>query len=178
MNSETFSANIQCKLLALENDSPRDQCKRFIQKFSEFTNTKWIVKRSPAVQRLEFRKQYGCQHSSFNKKHEKRNRNFQCSATINIKYKKNRNTIKNDVLLKDGMNENENGLEKHFVKMEKNRWQIPSDSTERLLPTVVKTSYQRIIRKRRIQSENRFSKKQGLFPLTVMKFFKTSKRNY
>lgn len=106
MNSETFSANnIQCKLPALENDSSRDQCKRFIQKFSEFTNTNWIVKRSPAVQRLEFRKQYGCQHSSFNKKHEKRNRNFQCSATINIKFKKNnRNTIKNDVLLKDGMN--------------------------------------------------------------------------
>lgn len=100
---ECFTAKIQCKLPAL--GTRLEECQTFLRKFSSFSSTNWIViGRRPSVQRLELRKLYGCQHSSRNKD-EQSSRNLMCLATVDFKVKKiNRNTIKNDALLKTGQN--------------------------------------------------------------------------
>lgn len=80
----------------------------FVQSFSTFTKTSWIVRKSyPVLKRLLFRKIYTCQHSSFNKKSAKNKlpRGQNCIAKIDVTIKKvNKDTIRNDKLLIDGFN--------------------------------------------------------------------------
>lgn len=82
----------------------------WINKFSEETFTNWIVFRQISnPKRFLFKKIYKCQHNEKNKsKHTElktRNRNLKCDATITILIKKiTKDTIKNDNLLKDGLN--------------------------------------------------------------------------
>lgn len=108
-NNEQFSSLVQCKLLG--EDTMDEKCDNWVKDFSYSTNTNWItLRRYPNASRYEFRKLYVCQHSSVNKvairkRQSCKNRNKSCKAQIDFKFKKiNRNTIKNDVLLKNGIN--------------------------------------------------------------------------
>lgn len=78
----------------------------FILTFSNFTKTNWIVRKSyPSLKRFLFRKDYTCQHSSFNKKSDKSSRGRNCTAKIKFIIKKvNKDTIRNDKLLSEGYN--------------------------------------------------------------------------
>lgn len=108
-DTEHFRIQVQCKLLGEGNND--EKCNAWVEEFSYLTNTNWIVlRRFPHASRYEFRKLFACQHSSINKatilkRQECKIRNKKCKASIDFKFKKvNRNTIKNDVLLKDAIN--------------------------------------------------------------------------
>lgn len=105
---DDFEVLVQCKLVAYETFD--NKCDEWIKQYSQLTNTNWITKRrfSNPV-RYEFRKIFVCQHSSLNKsdnpKKSNTSRNLMCRANIDFKFKKiNRNTVKNDSLLKIGLN--------------------------------------------------------------------------
>lgn len=110
INEEAFSAKVQCKLQPCE--CRLAECRIFMQKFSLFSSTNWIVQSRPLAKRLEYRKLYICQHASLHKSNKKREgedseklRNMKCCASVDFKIKKiNKNTIKNDKLLKIGLN--------------------------------------------------------------------------
>ncbi|XP_021186619.3 uncharacterized protein LOC110373625 [Helicoverpa armigera] len=81
----------------------------WIKKFTKFTKTGWIVRHCfPKLKRLVYRKTFVCQYSGFNKtKNPKQTavRNKHCEAKIDFKVKFiNRNTIRNDEMLKKGLN--------------------------------------------------------------------------
>nr|XP_021186619.2 uncharacterized protein LOC110373625 [Helicoverpa armigera] len=81
----------------------------WIKKFTKFTKTGWIVRQCfPKLKRLVYRKTFVCQYSGFNKtKNPKQTavRNKHCEAKIDFKVKFiNRNTIRNDEMLKKGLN--------------------------------------------------------------------------
>lgn len=83
--------------------------REWIKKFAKFTKTGWIVRACfPNVKRFLYRKLFACHHSSFNKSktpEQSGAKDKQCKAKIDFKIKFiNRNTIKNDKLLKDGLN--------------------------------------------------------------------------
>lgn len=107
-DGDNFTVTVKCKL----DDSNEDYSAfstRFIQKFSTFSNTNWIVRSTyPNLKRLAFRKLFVCQHSSFNKKiagERNRMRARACKASIDIKAKKiNRHTCRYDENLKEGYN--------------------------------------------------------------------------
>lgn len=108
-DAEQFKIQVQCKLLGAGNSD--EKCNSWIENFSYLTNTNWItLRRFPNASRYEFRKLFVCQHSSVNKtmirkRQDCKIRNEKCKASIDFKFKKiNRNTIKNDVLLKDAIN--------------------------------------------------------------------------
>ncbi|CAH0595054.1 unnamed protein product [Chrysodeixis includens] len=110
VSAEHFTALVKCRV---ENDQSikyySDFCKEWIRKFSSFTKTSWIVRKCfPNLKRLVYRKVYICHRSSHNKKKmadTSSARNKQCSAKIDFKMKFiNRNTIKNDKSLKEGLN--------------------------------------------------------------------------
>lgn len=110
-----FSAVIRSKIY---NDNDREQgmnysdwCDSWIKKFSVKFYTNWIVRYTyPSAQKYLYRKVFKCQHHSFDKIRSRkltssRNRDKDCTASINILFKKiNRGTIKNDVHLKSGLN--------------------------------------------------------------------------
>lgn len=104
-SQDKFSFTVKCKP-GNYKDEYSGFSTDFIQKFSTFTNTNWIVRSTfPKLQRLAYRKLFVCQHSSFNKKKENQNRvrARACDASIDIKAKKvNRNTCRYDADLKDG----------------------------------------------------------------------------
>ena len=107
--AEQFLIKIQCKLP--EDGDFDDKCSNWLQKFSRLTSTNWITsRRFPNASRYEFRKLFACHHSKVNKtvirkRQDSRIRNKNCAATIDFIFKKiNRNTIKNDILLKQGIN--------------------------------------------------------------------------
>lgn len=108
--SEKFELIVKCKL-GEHNEDYSGFCKTFIEHFSTFSNTNWIVRSTfPKLQRLAFRKIFKCQHSAFNKKSQRtsgpgpsRVRSRGCNATIDFKFKKvNRNTCRYDADLKEG----------------------------------------------------------------------------
>lgn len=103
---KSFNATIQCSLVG---DDSKDACKKWITEFSKATHTNWIVRRTcPSPQKHAFRISYDCQHSNFHKRKGKsiytRERNKDCKATVKIVVKKfNRHTMRNDPLLKKGL---------------------------------------------------------------------------
>ena len=106
-SNDKYNCKVRC---ALSCDGDYDEkCNGFVEKFSEATNTNWIMmKRFPRATRYEFRKVYVCQLSERNKTKNKKKgetRNFLCQAKINIKYLKvSKNTLKSSLLLRSGLN--------------------------------------------------------------------------
>lgn len=103
-SSEHFCAEVRCKV---DGDNYGEFCCEWIRKFSTFSHTNWIVRRTfPQLKRLAFKKIYVCQHNYHNKRRsEKSIRNMECQANIEFKVKIiNKNTIKNDDFLKQGLN--------------------------------------------------------------------------
>lgn len=107
--NEKFTVVLQCKLI--DGEHSEEQSNKWVSKFSDLTYTNWITKRRFAnPTRYIFRKIFSCQHADVNKvvkrrREDCRNRNKQCGATIDFKFKKiNRDTIRNDCLLKEGKN--------------------------------------------------------------------------
>lgn len=108
-SAERFTVLIKCQVE--ENQTPEfyGQCaSEWINKFSKFTSTTWIVRQCfRKLKRLLYRKIYVCHRSSFNKsiKPDFATRNQECKAKVEFRMKFiNRNTIKNDPLLKEGLN--------------------------------------------------------------------------
>lgn len=105
---EHFNAVLQT-VFDINNDLSK-LVQDWINKFSEETLTNWIVSRKIInPKRFLFKKIYKCQHNEKNKSKslemKTRNRNLKCDATITILVKKiTKDTIKNDNLLKDGLN--------------------------------------------------------------------------
>lgn len=97
---DNFSIILRTKMEKGENWS--DTCNRWLEKFSNQTNSKWVVKATfPKVQRIEYRKVFFCKENSISS----RNHNKSCPAKIDIKVKKSSvHTIKKDKLLKTGYN--------------------------------------------------------------------------
>ncbi|KAJ2940234.1 hypothetical protein O0L34_g11801 [Tuta absoluta] len=108
---EKFRIELKCQV---EKDQTMefyiDFIKNWITKFSKFTASGWIVRHTfSKMKRLVFRKIFTCQRSSFNKKKvvSKETRNQECRAKIDFKIKFiNKNTMKNDKDLKEGLNLN------------------------------------------------------------------------
>ncbi|KAG6443537.1 uncharacterized protein LOC115455969 isoform X1 [Manduca sexta] len=105
-SSEKFRFVIRCKLGKHKEDY-KGFCKTFVDNFSSFTNTNWIVRSSfPNLKRLAYRKMYKCQHNSFNKKSVprlNRERARGCNATLDLTFKLvNKHTCRNDQALKEG----------------------------------------------------------------------------
>lgn len=108
-SAERFTVLIKCQVE--ENQSPEfygQYASQWIAKFSKFTSTTWIVRQCfRKLKRLLYRKIYVCHRSSFNKsiKPDFATRNQECKAKVEFRMKFiNRNTIKNDPLLKEGLN--------------------------------------------------------------------------
>lgn len=108
-SAERFTILIKCQVE--ENQTPEfysQYANEWIQKFSKFTSTTWIVRQCfRKLKRLLYRKIYVCHRSSFNKsiKPDFATRNQECKAKVEFRMKFiNRNTIKNDPLLKEGLN--------------------------------------------------------------------------
>lgn len=116
-SEDNYKAVLRVKLPGKsDDDSSSDdfniRCNQWIKAFSSLTKTQWVVKLTlPKLQKLLFRKKYVCHHSNFNKvsEHKRkrestRKKDKECEAFIDMKIKKiNRNTIRNDVLLKKGL---------------------------------------------------------------------------
>lgn len=108
-SAERFTVLIKCHVG--ENQTPEfygQYASDWINKFSKFTSTTWIVRQCfRKLKRLLYRKIYVCHRSSFNKsiKPDFATRNQECRAKVEFRTKFiNRNTIKNDPLLKEGLN--------------------------------------------------------------------------
>lgn len=108
-SAERFTILIKCQVE--ENQTPEfysQYASEWINKFSKFTSTTWIVRQCfRKLKRLLYRKIYVCHRSSFNKsiKPDFATRNQECKAKVEFRMKFiNRNTIKNDPLLKEGLN--------------------------------------------------------------------------
>lgn len=111
VSAENYTILIKCRQKS--DRKPQfysEYATEWIRKFSKFTKSGWIVRRCfPNLKRILYRKVFTCQHSSFNKKKVPQHgvRNKQCEAKIDFRTKFiNRNTIKNDNSLKDGLNLN------------------------------------------------------------------------
>lgn len=91
---DNFTATLRTKLTNT-GDEWGSVCNKWVEKFSNQTNSKWNVKSSyPGAQRLEYRKVYYCKES-----------NSGCKGKINIKVKKDTiYTRKKDAFLKTGLN--------------------------------------------------------------------------
>lgn len=108
-SAERFKVLLKCEVQ--ENQTPEfygQYASGWITKFSKFTSTAWIVRQCfRKLKRLLYRKIYVCHRSSFNKsiKPDFATRNQECKAKVEFRMKFiNRNTIKNDPLLKEGLN--------------------------------------------------------------------------
>lgn len=108
-SKEKFNIELKCEVE--KDQSPEfysEYANSWVKKFSKFTSTTWIVRQCfPKLKRLLYRKTFHCHRSSFNKKKKLDfdSRNQDCKANIEFRMKFiNRNTIKNDPLLKEGLN--------------------------------------------------------------------------
>ncbi|KAF9423978.1 hypothetical protein HW555_000687 [Spodoptera exigua] len=110
VSGEKYNILVKCHV-----DTDRDAqfyseyASEWIKKFTRFTKTGWIVRACfPRLKRLLYRKVFVCHHSSFNKSRiseQASSKDKQCKAKIDFKIKFiNRNTIRNDKLLKAGLN--------------------------------------------------------------------------
>ncbi|XP_022831379.1 uncharacterized protein LOC111359916 [Spodoptera litura] len=110
VSSEKYSILVKCHV-----DTDKDAqfyseyASEWIKKFTKFTKTGWIVRACfPRLKRLLYRKVFMCHHSSFNKSkisEQGSSKDKQCKAKIDFKVKFiNRNTIRNDKMLKAGLN--------------------------------------------------------------------------
>ncbi|CAG9791175.1 unnamed protein product [Diatraea saccharalis] len=111
VSTENFSVSLKCKVETKQNKAYYDAfVLQWIKKFSMFTATTWIVRNSfPKVTRILYRKLYNCHRASFNKKKTTSltTLNQECRAKIDFKLKFiNRNTIRNDKCLREGLNMN------------------------------------------------------------------------
>lgn len=110
VSAEKYAILIKCRVDTNRNAQfYSEYAKEWIKKFTKFTKTGWIVRACfPNVKRFLYRKVFVCQHSSFNKRKTPERsgaKDKQCKAKIDFKIKFiNRNTIRNDKLLKDGLN--------------------------------------------------------------------------
>lgn len=109
VSTDKFVVQLKCKVDGeVQQDRYNNYASEWIKKFSKFTATAWIVRTSfPKLKRLVYRKVFSCHRSSFNKKKQctDETRNQGCRAKIDFKMKFiNRNTIKNDPFLKEGLN--------------------------------------------------------------------------
>lgn len=106
-NQDHFVTKFQCKLTTGKNC--QEKCETFIKDFSRSTNTNWIVNKvfNNCV-RYEFRKFYVCHLAKKNKRLLKKKgctRNYECLASINIKFLKiTEVTLRRSNLLKQGLN--------------------------------------------------------------------------
>lgn len=106
-----YSITIRTKKKCHDQELPNSEwCNNWINKYSAITQTNWIVRYTfPNPQKYQYKKVFKCHHSSFNKvqcnkRSESRVRNRNCGATISFLLKKiNKNTIKNDHFLKEGL---------------------------------------------------------------------------
>lgn len=82
------------------------QCFDWVNKFSAVTKTRWIVHQTyNNLKRLEFRKDFVCQHCCKNKNRKHDERNLKCPAKLIVKVKKsNKYTRHRDPLLKENLN--------------------------------------------------------------------------
>lgn len=110
VSGEKYSILVKCHV-----DTDRDAqfyseyASEWIKKFTKFTKTGWIVRACfPRLKRLLYRKVFTCHHSSFNKRkicEQGSSKDKQCKAKIDFKVKFiNRNTIRNDKMLRAGLN--------------------------------------------------------------------------
>jgi hypothetical protein len=109
VSTEKFIVQLKCTVASDESANYyNNYVLEWIKKFSTFTATTWIVRNSfPRLKRLLYRKLYICHRSSFNKKKltTSDTLNQECRAKIDFKMKFiNRNTMKNDPYLKEGLN--------------------------------------------------------------------------
>lgn len=93
----------------VSNEDCNNQCVEWVKKISAATKTQWIVNQTyNNLQRLQFRKDFVCQHSSKNKTRKQdstRARNLKCPAKLIFKVKKsNKYTKLRDPLLKENLN--------------------------------------------------------------------------
>lgn len=105
INDDKYTAEVKTKF----SDNHETECRNWIKKFSVETHTDWIVSYTyPNVKKLDFRKDFVCQHSSRNKSRSSsrlRNRNFNCQATLVVKIRKiTKDTKKKDLLIREGFN--------------------------------------------------------------------------
>ena len=127
---ENFTVTLRLKSSHLNGDDADEKCEDYRRKFERESNTGLIADTINATMkrfllnliyidknifisyyRLLYNKKYWCQHSSKNKcKTEKaeaklRGRNFECRATVAIKFKKTtENTVRTDSWLAKGFN--------------------------------------------------------------------------
>ncbi|KAH9640379.1 hypothetical protein HF086_003065 [Spodoptera exigua] len=110
VSGEKYNILVKCHV-----DTDRDAqfyseyASEWIKNFTRFTKTGWIVRACfPRLKRLLYRKVFVCHHSSFNKSRiseQASSKDKQCKAKIDFKIKFiNRNTIRNDKMLKAGLN--------------------------------------------------------------------------
>lgn len=104
--------NYTCEIRAHHDERKlaSEFCDEMVKEFGDVTATNWIVRYTyPNVERMKFKKVFVCQHASFGKnknrtRQDKRIRDKNCNAKIDFKIKlTNRNTRKNDSLLKEGL---------------------------------------------------------------------------
>lgn len=108
-SAENFSITFKCKVEIDQTAEYYGQhVGEWISKFGTFTTTTWIVRVTfSKLKRLVFRKVYVCHRSAFNKKKKQdyETRNQACRAKVDFRVKFiNRNTMKNDSFLKEGLN--------------------------------------------------------------------------
>ncbi|XP_052757649.1 uncharacterized protein LOC128202219 isoform X2 [Galleria mellonella] len=108
VSAEKFTIQLRSTVVTDQSQEYYNQyVGKWIQKFSDYTATNWIVRNSfPKVKRMLFRKVFTCHRSGYNKsKSADRTLNVECKAKIDFKMKFiNRNTIRNDAYLKDNLN--------------------------------------------------------------------------
>lgn len=108
-DSEKFEIVLRTKFNKID-ESYHKTCDEWVKLFSMSSKTNWIVRNTfPNMKLFEYRKDYVCQHSSWNKvlgTNIARNRNKGCNnALIKIHVKKNtKDTRKKDVLIRRGLN--------------------------------------------------------------------------
>lgn len=105
-NESEYEVLVRTKMSTEDCNS---QCTDWINKFSAVTKTQWIVHQTyNNLKRLQFRKDFVCQHSSKNKTRKQdstRSRNLKCPAKLIVKVKKcNKYTKLRDPLLKENLN--------------------------------------------------------------------------
>ncbi|XP_047999274.1 uncharacterized protein LOC125236496 [Leguminivora glycinivorella] len=104
---DMFTVHLKCKVGEGDTQHYNNYTKEWIAKFSAFTNTTWIVHSYfPNMKRFHYRKSFWCHRSNQNKSTtSERSKNLNCKAKVDFKVKfMNKNTIKNDLDLRMGLN--------------------------------------------------------------------------
>lgn len=86
------------------NADSKDQIRKWLDELENSTNTRWILRNTqPGLQRLAYRADFVCQHSSFNKSSgsNRASKNCECRARVTAKIKiVSRNTKATDPHIK------------------------------------------------------------------------------